>query len=86
VDVGFMSGGQMDKTQYKNDFNTETGQAMHKGNEVLINFSQWFEVKGEQKEDLVRKVDKSAMGIRPSSSLVKKNSGSRALLNSSFRH
>jgi hypothetical protein len=26
----FMSGGQMDKTQYMNDFNTETGQEMHR--------------------------------------------------------
>jgi hypothetical protein len=34
----------------------------------------------------VRKVDKSSMGIRPSSSLVKKNSGTRALLNLSLRH
>ena len=25
-----MSGGQMDETQYKNDFNTETGQVMHR--------------------------------------------------------
>jgi hypothetical protein len=30
VDVGFMNGGQMDKTQYKNDFNTGTGQEMHR--------------------------------------------------------
>jgi hypothetical protein len=30
VDVGFMSGGQMDKTQYKNAFNTGTRQAMHR--------------------------------------------------------
>ena len=43
-------------------------------------------VKGKQREDVVIKVDKSSMGIRLSSSLVKKNSGSRALLNSSFRH
>jgi hypothetical protein len=26
----FMSGGQMEKTKYKNEFNTETGQAMHR--------------------------------------------------------
>jgi hypothetical protein len=25
-----MSGGQMDKTQYKNDFNTKTAQEMHR--------------------------------------------------------
>jgi hypothetical protein len=25
-----MSGGQIDGTQYKNDFNTESGQATHK--------------------------------------------------------
>jgi hypothetical protein len=30
VDVGFMSGGQMEGTQYKNNFNTEIGQAMHR--------------------------------------------------------
>jgi hypothetical protein len=30
VGVGFMSGGRIDKTQYKNDFNKETGQAMHR--------------------------------------------------------
>jgi hypothetical protein len=29
VDDGFMDGGQMDKTQYKNDFNIGTGQEMH---------------------------------------------------------
>jgi hypothetical protein len=29
VDVGFVSGGQMDKTQYNNDFNTKIGQAMN---------------------------------------------------------
>jgi hypothetical protein len=57
-----------------------------KGNEILINFSQWFKVKGEKKEDLVGKVDKSAMSIRTSRNLVKKNSGTRALLNLSFRH
>jgi hypothetical protein len=30
VVVGFMSGGQMGKTQYKNDFNIGTGQEMHR--------------------------------------------------------
>jgi hypothetical protein len=30
VDVDFVNGGQMEKTQYKNDFNTEIGQAMHR--------------------------------------------------------
>jgi hypothetical protein len=30
MDVGFMSGGHMDKTQYKNEFNTKNGQAMHR--------------------------------------------------------
>jgi hypothetical protein len=52
---------------------------------LKFNFSQWFEFKGEKREDIVRKVNKYAMGIRLSRSLVKKNSGSRALLNSGFR-
>jgi hypothetical protein len=30
VDVGFMNGGQMGKTQYKNDFNTGTGKGIHR--------------------------------------------------------
>jgi hypothetical protein len=30
VDVGFMNGGQVDKTHYKNDFNTKIGQEMHR--------------------------------------------------------
>jgi hypothetical protein len=30
VDVVFMGGGQMDKTQYMNDFYIETGKAMHR--------------------------------------------------------
>ena len=50
------------------------------------NFSQLIEFKCEQREDLVRKVDKIVMGIRPSSSLEKKNSDSRSLLSSRFRH
>jgi hypothetical protein len=36
VDVGFVSGGKMDKTQYKND-NTETGQAMHREVRASLN-------------------------------------------------
>jgi hypothetical protein len=43
------------------------------GSEGLINFSQLFEFKCEQREDLVRGMNKTAMGIRISSSLVKKN-------------
>jgi len=37
VDVGFMSGGQMDKTQYMNDSNTKNGQAMHREVKVSLN-------------------------------------------------
>jgi hypothetical protein len=43
-------------------------------------------VKDEKKEDLVRKVDKFSMSIHPSSSLVKKNPGTRELLNLSLRY
>jgi hypothetical protein len=86
VDVGFMSGGQMDKTQYKNDFNHRNWTSNAHGSEDLINFGHLFEFKCENKEDLVREVTNTAMGIRLSGSLGKKNSGSRALLNSSFRH
>jgi hypothetical protein len=37
VDVGFVSGGQMDKTQYKNDFNTKIGQTMHREVRASLN-------------------------------------------------
>jgi hypothetical protein len=37
VDVGFMSGGQMDKTQYKNDFNTGTRQEMDREVRASLN-------------------------------------------------
>jgi hypothetical protein len=37
VDVGFMSGGQMDETQFKIDFNTESGHAMHREVRASLN-------------------------------------------------
>jgi hypothetical protein len=37
VDVGFVSGGQMDKTKYKNDFNIETRQAMNREVRASLN-------------------------------------------------
>jgi hypothetical protein len=40
VDVGFMSGGQMDKTWYKNDFNHRNWASHGEGSEVLIKFSK----------------------------------------------
>jgi hypothetical protein len=61
-----------------------TGNAQ--GREGHINFGQEIELKREQREDLVRKVNETAMGIQPSSSSEMKNSNSRAVLSSSSRH
>jgi len=76
----------MDKTQYMNDVQHRTEQEMHREVRATTNFSQWIEFKCEQREDLGSKVDKTAMGIGPSSSWEKKNSDSISLLWSSFRH
>ena len=76
----------MDKTQNLNDVQHRTGQEMYREVRATTKFNQWIEFKCEQREYLVRKVDKTTMGIRPSSSLEKKNSDSRSLLSSSFRH
>ena len=76
----------MDKTQYMNDVQHRTGQEMHREVRATTNFSQWIEFKCEQREDLVRKVNKAAMSIRLSSSVEKKKSDSISLLSSISRH
>jgi hypothetical protein len=64
----------------------KTRPEMHREVRATTNFSQENEFKCEQREDLMRKVNETAMGIRPSSSSEKKISDSRSLLSSSFRH
>jgi hypothetical protein len=76
----------MDKTQNLNDVQHRTGQEMYREVRATLTSVRKIELKREQREDLVREVNETAMGIRPSSSSKMKNSNSRAVLSSSFRH
>ena len=58
----YVSGGKMGKTQYRND-STQSWTNNAQGSEGLINFSQGIEFKGEHREDLVREVNKTVMGV-----------------------
>jgi hypothetical protein len=64
----------------------KTRPKMHREVRATTNFSQENEFKCEQREDLMRKVNETAMGIRPSNNSKNKISDSISLLSSRFRH
>jgi hypothetical protein len=76
----------MEKTQNLNDVQHRTGQEMYREVRATLTSIKKFELKRDQREDLVREVNETVMGIRPSSSLEMKNSNSRAIWSSGFRH
>ena len=55
VDVGLNRWWSMGKTQHHNDVTTQNQTRKAQGSEGHINFSQWVDFKGEQRENLVRK-------------------------------
>jgi hypothetical protein len=58
----------MDKTQNLNDVQHRTGQEMYREVRATLTSVRKFELKREKREDLVREVNETAMGIRPSNS------------------
>jgi hypothetical protein len=59
---------------------------MHREVRATTNFSRENEFKCEQREDLMRNVNETTMGIRPSNNSKNKISDSISLLSSRFRH
>jgi hypothetical protein len=76
----------MDKTQNLNDVQHRTGQEMYREVRATLTSVGKFELKREQREDLVREVNETVMGIRPSNSSEMKKSNSREIWSSGFRH